>query len=80
MRAVNLIYFPAGNKLVNAALKFTRSKDLMEQCGCKHPCEHNVYTTTYSSARLMKAAFSTHHCQQQEKKDKKEACVEKFDP
>ncbi|CAD5227422.1 unnamed protein product [Bursaphelenchus okinawaensis] len=67
------------DSLVKASLEFTRSKYLMARCGCKHPCEHNVYTTTYSSARLMPAAFSTNHCKQ--KGTKKEGdCIESFDP
>lgn len=70
------IFYVLGDSLVKASLEFTRSKYLMARCGCRHPCEHNVYTTTYSSARLMPASFSTNAC----KKDKKEECIENFDP
>ncbi|KAL3117676.1 hypothetical protein niasHT_010234 [Heterodera trifolii] len=41
------------NCLLVESTKFTRA----QQCSCKHPCKHDLYTPTFSSARLTPEAF-----------------------
>lgn len=47
-----------GNCLIVEGIKFTRN----HTCICKHPCVQNVYTTTYSSAKLAAGAFRGGAC------------------
>ncbi|KAH7727893.1 DEL-1 protein [Aphelenchoides avenae] len=56
------------NCLLVEGIKFTRS----HMCRCKHPCVHDVYTTTYSSAKLTPGAFQAVRC-------KAEDCIDDMD-
>ncbi|KAI6244041.1 Na+ channel, amiloride-sensitive family and Degenerin family-containing protein [Aphelenchoides fujianensis] len=56
--------------LMRESTRFTRSSI----CKCRHACEHSVWTTTYSSARLTSEAFGS-NCESRAR-----SCVEKFDP
>lgn len=46
------------NCLLVEGIKFTRQ----HLCKCKHPCQHDVYTTTFSSAKLTTSAFRPSNC------------------
>nr|CAD2172465.1 unnamed protein product [Meloidogyne enterolobii] len=46
------------NCLLVESIRFTRA----QQCHCKHPCVHDVYTTAFSSARLISEAFRSFQC------------------
>ncbi|KAI6209584.1 hypothetical protein M3Y96_00236300 [Aphelenchoides besseyi] len=56
--------------LMRESIGFTRSS----LCLCRHPCENEIWTTTYSSARLIADAFGT-QCD-----GRNGNCAEKFDP
>ncbi|KAI1724307.1 pyridoxal-phosphate dependent enzyme domain-containing protein [Ditylenchus destructor] len=57
-----------GNCLLVEGIKFTRQ----HLCKCKHPCVHDVYTTTFSSAKLTPNAFKASNCEGKE-------CLTEFD-
>ncbi|KAL7069600.1 hypothetical protein ACQ4LE_010876, partial [Meloidogyne hapla] len=57
------------NCLLVESIRFTRA----QQCHCKHPCVHDVYTTAFSSARLISEAFRSVQC------SGRRACKTEFD-
>uniref|UniRef100_A0AC35G2G6 Uncharacterized protein n=1 Tax=Panagrolaimus sp. PS1159 TaxID=55785 RepID=A0AC35G2G6_9BILA len=55
----NYHYEPeARNCLLVEGIRFTKRNT----CQCKHRCTHNVYTTTFSSAKLARGAFRNANC------------------
>lgn len=66
-KRLNIYYFNfKGNCLLVEGLKFTRHSN----CKCRHRCESDVYTTTFSSAKLTKNAFKAAECAEKD-------CVQK---